>query len=314
MIIDDSEPWIGLYLPVGFDSASSKANAYSASLGGSIQVLSFYVAWGNADKGPDVQGINQVIENGFIPMITWEPWQAQPWPPVEKPSEQPGFSLSMILKGKYDDYIRNWAYELKKVNLPVFIRPMHEMNGNWYPWCEKANGNQPGEYVKAWSHIRSMFREAQNDRLMWVFSPYAHSVPDQPENRIERFYPGDQEVDWFGLDGYNWGVSQEWSKWQGFHDIFKNSYDCLNKLAPGKPFMISEVGCTEAGGNKGFWIEDTFKDLRQRFSKIKGLVWFNIDKECDWRIESSHESLLSFKKNRKYMKENLSFQFPEIWK
>jgi hypothetical protein len=68
-------------------------------------------------------------------------------------------------------------------------------------------------------------------------------------------------------------------------------------MAPGKPIMIAEVGCAEEGGNKDVWIEEAFKALKDRFVRIRALVWFNVIKECDWRIESSQKSLTSFRKN-----------------
>jgi len=173
---------------------------------------------------------------------------------------------------------------------------MHEMNGNWYPWCEKVNGNEPGEYIQAWRYIRSIFRKVQCNRLIWVWCPYAHSVPDEPEKEMGLFYPGNTEVDWVGLDGYNWGTTREWSSWQSFRTIFEKGYDNLTMLAPGKSFMIAEVGCAEAGGNKANWINSAFEELDERFPRVKTLVWFNVDKECDWRIESSQRSLVSFKK------------------
>jgi hypothetical protein len=61
--------------------------------------------------------------------------------------------------------------------------------------------------------------------------------------------------------------------------------------------MIAEVGCAEEGGDKGRWIQEAFEVWNSRFFRIQALVWFNIQKECDWRIESSPESLTSFRKN-----------------
>ena len=262
-----------------------------------IQVLSFYVPWGSGRKRPDIPGIERVLRNGFIPMITWEPWRwLEELPEGVRPEEQPDFSLSMILKGKYDDYIWNWAHDLKQVSGSIFFRPMHEMNGNWYPWCGKINGNQPEKYIEAWCYIRSIFKESRNNQLIWVWSPYAHSVPDESGNEIWRYYPGPEEVDWLALDGYNWGNTQTWSKWQEFKEIFEEAYEELASLAPEKPMMIAEVGCAEEGGNKGDWIEEAFQILKERFPKIETFVWFNTNKECDWRIESSSQSLQAFRK------------------
>jgi beta-mannanase len=230
-------------------------------------------------------------------MITWEPWRYHDPSEAGRPENQPDFSLSAILDGKYDDYIRNWAIDLKNMPCQVFFRPMHEMNGNWYPWSGTVNGNRPEEYKRAWRHIRSIFREVRNERLAWVWSPYTHSVPDEAGNELSLYYPGDRDVDWLGLDGYNWGNSRSWSRWQSFLDIFEKGYECLAKLAPGKPLMIAETGCTEEGGDKGNWIAETWETLKDRFPRIKALIWFNINKECDWRVDSSPESANSFKKN-----------------
>jgi hypothetical protein len=61
--------------------------------------------------------------------------------------------------------------------------------------------------------------------------------------------------------------------------------------------MLAEVGCAEEGGDKAKWIERAFRILADKFPKIKVLVWFNIKKECDWRIESSPRSLKAFREN-----------------
>jgi beta-mannanase len=292
---------MGLYMPDGFIEASRRALEQQLFLERKFHVLSFYVAWGPGNGRPDLEGIEEVLRSGFVPMITWEPWQL---PGSGRPEDQPEFSLSSILSGKYDDYIWNWALDLKKLRAPIFFRPMHEMNGNWYPWCGSVNGNKPKECVDAWCHIRSIFRRANNDRLVWVWSPYARSVPDEPDNEIRHHFPGTEEVDWVGLDGYNWGTNKEWSGWQSFRDVFEDGYRRVAQLAPDKPFMIAEVGCAEEGGSKPRWIREAFEALRGRFSRIKIMVWFNINKECDWRIESSQESVTSFRTHMRHWQGN----------
>jgi beta-mannanase len=288
---------VGLYLPDNIHSATEGAFQYTQLLGERVQILSFYVAWGSGRRNLDISGFQEVLRRGYIPMITWEPWQ---WPQEDaRPEDQPDYSLSEILKGKYDDYIRSWARDLKQISGPIFFRPMHEMNGNWYPWCGGVSGNQPEEYIEAWCYIRSIFNEARNDQLMWVWSPYAHSVPSEPGNELRRYYPGTKEVDWLALDGYNWGNTQTWSNWLGFKEIFEEAYEQLASLAPEKPMMIAEVGCAEEGGNKGDWIEEAFQILKDKFSKINALIWFNTKKECNWRIESSPQSLKAFRKSVK---------------
>jgi beta-mannanase len=307
--IENAQPWMGLYLPDDLLSAPRKASGYRHRLGNEIKILSFYVAWSNENPSPDLAGIQGVVDNGFIPMITWEPWRPPPSWRAERPWDQPDFSLSEILAGKYDEYIRNWAAGLQEVRGPVILRPMHEMNGNWYPWCGQVNGNSPAAYVAAWRYLRSAFREAGDGAVSWVWSPYVHSVPDEPGNALECYFPGAGEVDWLGLDGYNWGASREWSRWQGFREVFDVGYESLIQLAPGKPFMIAETGCAEEGGDKGKWIEEAFELLENRYVRIKAMIWFNVSKECDWRIESSQGSLSSFRKSWSHLRNHFHERF-----
>jgi hypothetical protein len=294
---ESSYPWVGLYLNEDFSSAPRKAHQYRLSLENNIHILSFYVAWGSRNCRPDRTGIEEVIQNGYIPMITWEPWQLPELSGGTPPEEQPDFSLSTILQGKHDDYIWDWALDLSELSCPILFRPMHEMNGNWYPWCGKVNNNRPSEYVETWRYIRSIFREAHNEKLIWVWSPYAHSVPDETGNEMWQYFPGAQEVDWLGIDVYNWGITREWSRWQNFREIFEKGYNILTQLAPEKSFMIAEIGCAEEGGDKGKWIEEAFDAVKNGFFHINALVWFNVNKECDWRIESSQKSFTSFRDN-----------------
>src|SRR5580698_1599900 len=51
-----------------------------------------------------------------------------------------------------------------------------------------------------------------------------------------------------------------------------------------KPILIGEMSSSQAGGDKAKWIDEIIPILRGSFPLIKGVVWFDIDKEADWRI------------------------------
>lgn len=296
----------GFYLSGDISTSLEKALYYQIRLGVKINIISYYFSWGE-DLGPDILAIEKVIDKGFIPMITWEPWRLpKSQSEIIHPENQPEFALNQILKGNYDEYIQRWAKELRRLSRPIFFRPMHEMNGDWYPWCGTVNGNDPKKFIEVWCYIRDIFKSVGCDKLLWIWSPYIHSVPDIEGNEIWAYYPGSQYLDWLALDGYNWGVTREWSRWQDFNEIFKKGYDILNEISENKPIMIAEIGCAEEGGDKGEWILDAFKMIRNRFLRIKAIVWFNIKKECDWRIESSERSFRLFSEGLKiyFSKEN----------
>jgi beta-mannanase len=295
MALEGQENRIGIYVPGALESGPRQAKAFESSTGRKVAILSFYEAWGNGN-GPDIEGIESCLKQGFTPMITWEPWQLKAPEASGRPEDQKEYSLAALASGRYDGYMRKWALDLKRISSPVFLRPMHEMNGNWYPWCGKVNGNTPQGYVAAWRHVRSIFRDTGSDgTVSWVWSPYAESVLDEPGDGLDRYFPGVENVDWLALDGYNWGSTRKWSRWRTFEEIFGKAYQRLSSLAAGKPLMIAETGCAEEGGGKNLWIQEAANALRNRFASVKALVWFDVNKECDWRIESSQQSLSAFR-------------------
>jgi beta-mannanase len=164
------------------------------------------------------------------------------------------------------------------------------MNGNWMPWSELVNGNKPGQFVQAWRHIHNIFTSLGVTNVTWLWSPnidYSNSIP------LREVYPGDAYVDWTAMDGYNWGNIGPHS-WESFSQVFQQTYyDILGITS--KPLMIAETASTEQAGNKAGWITDGFvNQLVHTFPLIRGFVWFNQNKETDWRIESSPSAQNAF--------------------
>ncbi len=242
------------------------------------------------NRGFPLSYIKIIDEAGSVPMISWE---LDIW----GRSKEMDY-LDAILNKRFDSYFIKWAKECKKWGKPVFIRPGFEMNGNWFSW----NGN-PDKFKAVWQYLHNLLKKEGCHNVVWVWSPGVKSFPDEKWNQMEQYYPGDQFVDWIGLDGYNWGdedPKRPYSKWIKFSEIFNKALKRLNKLAPGKPVMIAEIGCAEsASRSKAEWIEDAFKNINNS-PELKLLIWFNYDKrgegEADWRINSSPETLETFNK------------------
>jgi hypothetical protein len=76
--------------------------------------------------------------------------------------------------------------------------------------------------------------------------------------------------------------------------VFADIYPQL--AAKGKPIIIGEMASDEAGGSKAQWIDDIIPTLKNTFPLIKAVVWFDIDKERHWQINSSPESLASYQR------------------
>ena len=215
---------------------------------------------------------------GATSLLTWEPydWRAGT-------TDQPRFRLQRILDGEFDDHLRRTAATIGAFGSPVLLRFAHEMNGDWYPWSEQVNGNRPGDYVAAWRHVHGLFVQAGVSNVEWVWSPNVEYAGSQP---LAQLYPGDDYVDAIAVDGYNWGTAEPWSWWQSPAEVFDPTLQTVRQLAPAMPLMIGETASTELGGDKAAWVEELFSWLEDN-RDVRALVWFHLDKETDWRIDSS---------------------------
>lgn len=261
-----------------------------------IQLISVYRAWNRCAIEDDMPWLEDLKHLPRDILLTWEPWKVPAG--AHRPYDQPDFALKNIVSGRYDAYIRSFSKELATFSRRIYLRILHEMNGNWYPWCGSVNGNSSRSFIDAWNHIRNLVNLEVPSGIEWVWSPYAHSYPEESSNSIVNYFPGDDVIDWVAIDGYNWGSSKEWSVWQSFEDIFSDAYESMIVITQ-RPFMVGEMACGELGGSKGLWISEALHALNTRFNKIRIIIWFDINKECDWRIMSSSDSLEAFRAGMK---------------
>jgi hypothetical protein len=235
-------------------------------------------------QAPPIAELNAVRSRGAVPLITWEPWA---W---GGGLAQPAYALDRIAAGDFDAYITQWGQALASWGQPVQLRFAHEMNGNWYPWAEGVNGNQPGDYVQAWRHVHDVVAATGASNVDWVWSP---NVPYFGSTDLAGLFPGAGYVNVVALDGYNWGTSASWSSWMSPQDLFAPGIAQLLTLAPGLPILIAEVASAEAGGSKAQWNTDLVSYLAAQ-ADVEGFVWFHMQKETDWRINSSDASAAAF--------------------
>ena len=288
--------YYGVHVPGWLDNLDA-LTAFEDAARKRVSIVMWYQGWGVTDGTQYFQTswMNNVRRHGSIPMVTWEPWL------YTEGITQTAFQLGNIISGTFDSYIKDWAVDSKAWGHPYFLRFAPEMNGDWFPWSEQVNGNTSGEYVLAWQHVHDIFTDEGATNVSWVWSPnieYDGSTP------LEGLYPGDDYVDWVGMDGYNWGTvphgahtaslegtntnpSATVTGWQTFSQIFTQTYTHITALST-KPLMVAETASAEQGGSKADWIIDAyFIQVPRNFAKIKAIIWFNENKETDWRIQSS---------------------------
>ena len=221
--------------------------------------------------------MNTVRQHGSIPMVSWEPWAG-----VNGCS--PTYDLQNIINGKFDSYITQWAQSAKAWGNPFFLRFSPEMNGNWYPWSEQCPENKPGQYVQAWQHVHDLFNKVGADNITWVWSP---NVVYPGSTSLKELYPGNNYVDWVGVDGFN-GTTLYSHQWESFTGLFQSTYDAIQGMSTHKPMMVSETATSGNASIKSAWIANALSQaLPVVFPAIKALVYYNVNTQVHWSIDSS---------------------------
>ncbi len=273
--------YVGVYIPSAPYSMEGLIQ-FEDSIGHKVGIVMWFM--GSTDSFPP-DACEEVINHGAIPLITWQPFLR---------GGENGDLLDYIAAGGWDSYLREWAQAARAFGKSVLIRWGHEFNGYWYDWSVPANDNDPNKFIQAWRHVHDIFTDEGATNVKWVWCPYHLSNPDEPWNDPLLAYPGDEYVDWVGLDGYNFGTSQGWSEWLPFRSIYASLIRIYSTRYPDKPIMIAEFASSEEGGDKDAWIRELLPALVD-MPQIKAIVWFNTEKETDWRVESSPESLEAFR-------------------
>jgi beta-mannanase len=263
---------------------------YDTDAGQKAKIVEWFQSWGPYEDGKFcVPCARELYYEGREQVVTWEPQDY-----TSDTANQPDYSLDSIISGKHDDYIRGYAQDIKKSGVPVYLRLMHEMNTDSYPYGEGLNGNTPDKYKQAWVHVYDIFQQEGATDVKWVWCPNVGEPSHKTSYPLGAYYPGDAYVDWIALDGYNWAGATG-SSWYSFEEIFTKSYNEVLEEAPNKPLMIAEYASDERGGSKEQWIRHAEDVIPAKFPRIRALIWFNDDQQgALWRIDSSPTALKAY--------------------
>lgn len=258
---------------------------FEETIGTKLDMLSTFVFWSGDNSFP-TEIANEAKINNQTLIIYWESRDSK----LRNLNDEK-FSYDAIIRGDWDDYIYSFGKSIDDLQQNVILIPFIEMNGNWYPWSITKNGNSAEKHKLAYRKIHDMLGSIPNLEFGWVVNN--GSAPDSFENDPLNLYPGDEYVDYVGVDGFNFG-----DPWQEFDEVFGEILTTLKTF--NKPIMIFSMASAD-GPKKSRWIEDMSAQL-QKHPEVRGFVWFNEDKERDWRIWSDPESLESFRQMLKAIK------------
>ena len=98
-----------------------------------------------------------------------------------------------------------------------------------------------------------------------------------PKVKLKPYWPGNDYIDWVGVIGYYAAYGPY---------TYKSLYGpTMTQIRPftKKPFIIAETAA-QAGDRNPADIKSVFQGTAKPDDVI-GFVWFNFDKETDWRID-----------------------------
>ena len=204
--------------------------------------------------------VGRVRQHGATPVVDWS-----------------CISDASVISGSQDSLITAYATQLKDYQRPVFLRWFWEMNlvnGNRASACLDGLGS--AGYVQAWQHIRAIFQQVGATNVSFVWCPSIVS-PDF----AAPFYPGDQNVDWIGFDGYD--------RHQDPNMLTTQFLPFYNHWLPnGKPIMIGETGATT---DQATYVAQLAARLPTQFPDIHAVLYYDSHSTSDWTLTNAPGNL-----------------------
>lgn len=194
-------------------------------------------------------------------------------------SLEPPHTAASLETVQDDAWLTGWARAAGSLGIPVFLRFAPEMNGDWVPWHQ-----DPDLYIEKWRLVTRVMRQhAPNVAMVWT--PFFVGDPATP---MERYYPGDEYVDWVGINFYS---DYYFNRSTPAADVppFRHLEEVYRKFAARKPIMIAEFGIANrdyrlgpaAGEDVTPWAEANIRafygHLPQLFPRVKAVLYWSVD-------------------------------------
>jgi hypothetical protein len=200
------------------------------------------------------------------------------------------YTLQRILGGMFDEDLRGWFRSARQFGSPLIVEYGTEVNGDWFPWNGVQNGggqlddygsdgeaDGPERFREAYRHIIRLSREEGSRNITWVFHVNSGDAPVGEWNRLEKYYPGSDWIDWVGVSAYG-AQKPEDTAWPAFRDVMDPVYARLTAMAPNTPVVVCEFGATLGSprGNQETWAREALEDLvNDRWPRVIGFSWWN---------------------------------------
>jgi len=266
------------------DITAQDLASYEETVGKKVAWVYFSNNWFKSREFPE-QTADWIRESGAVPFI-----RLMLRSTAEQKRKEKVFTLQAIIDGDFDADLKRWGQAAHRFGTPLLVEYGTECNGEWFPWNGRWHGGSqtngfgdatkpdgPERFVAAYRHIVQTIRGEGATNITWVFHPDANDNPDKEWNHFENYYPGNDVVDWIGISAYGPQTPKE-TESESLRQMVDSAYARLDKLAPNKPVLVLEFGCTAGSpaARSDEWAQAALHDiLTNRWPRVIGFSWWN---------------------------------------
>jgi hypothetical protein len=193
--------------------------------------------------------------------------------------------------------MQSWADRIRDFGAPMYVTLQHEPEA-----MTKTSLGTSTDYIAAWRKWVSILRAegATNAKIMFITTAFAYKVKPSDRRLATKWYPGDDVVDAIAVDAYNWYTCRVDVKnpWQSMQTLLSGFITFSNQHTS-KEMWLAEYASVEdpaQAGRKVQWLKDTRALLQTApYARFKGILYFDLNKSCDWRVETVPNTLTEFK-------------------
>ncbi|MCV2393574.1 PKD domain-containing protein [Actinotalea sp. M2MS4P-6] len=262
----------------GFATTSDAVDAFEQSIGRKLDLQRWYALW---DQDLTTSPVAEAVRRGRTPVLSIS----------TKRVSGSALGWADVASGSQDARIREIAAQVASFDVPIFLTFSHEP--------DYTVRGTPAEFRAAWRRFVQVFAEQQVTNVVWTWivapTPFA---PNPSTASADELWPGDDVVDWVGVDAYNWAGCRGSSgpqSWRSLADGAAGARDFAR--AHGKPLMLAEYGSVEDAeqpGRKATWLTEAM-DTALAWPELKAVLYFHHDGSCPWWVDSSTSALSAFK-------------------
>jgi hypothetical protein len=242
-LVPASGAYLGAYVqPAAYTPADQVAavRSFQRQIGGPLRLVHVYHPWNQPFPS---RADRAFVGAGKVLLLTWGGT-----PDTNK-----------IIAGRYDGLIKSRAQAVRGLHRPILMEFRHEMDRPNLQWAVHG----PASYIRAWDHIRTIFRQAGARNVGWVWCPTGYGFQ---VGRAQAFYPGDAQVDWVCADVYSFSPAQSLAEAAG---------PFLRWAAPThKPVIIGEFAVNGPASTWPAWLVAAGR-FAERHVQIKAIAYFD---------------------------------------